>query len=174
MLNDRYSHTRKYATHAHLLSFWGLFMRFFVVLLACFLASALHAQSGPAWTAGHSGKASFASAQGANGLGATLRFEDGESTAQLFITGLWSARPLTLRLSVSYAGGKITPLDTYRHGKIVMLQGQPAYSLTLPRTALRPLKGGDTLIIEDLTQRGVIPLTGSSAAIKAAEAAVGL
>jgi len=55
-----------------------------------------------------------------------------------------------------------------------MLQGQPAYSLTLPRTALRPLKGGDTLIIEDLTQRGVIPLTGSSAAIKAAEAAVGL
>jgi len=154
-------------------------MRFFVVLLACFLASALHAQSGPAWTAGHSGKASFASAQGANGLGATLRFEDGASTAQLFITGLWSARPLTLRLSVSYAGGKITPLDTYRHGKIVMLQGQPAYSLTLPRTALRrtalrPLKGGDTLIIEDLTQRGVIPLTGSSAAIKAAEAAVGL
>ena len=149
-------------------------MRFFVVLLACFLASALHAQSGPAWTAGHSGKASFASAQGANGLGATLRFEDGTSTAQLFITGLWSARPLTLRLSVSYAGGKITPLDTYRHGKIVMLQGQPAYSLTLPRTALRPLKGGDTLIIEDLTQRGVIPLTGSSAAIKAAEAAVGL
>jgi hypothetical protein len=76
-------------------------MRFFVVLLACFLAPALHAQSSPAWTAGHSGKASFASAQGANGLGATLRFEDGESTAQLFITGLWSARPLTLRLSVS-------------------------------------------------------------------------
>jgi hypothetical protein len=75
---------------------------------------------------------------------------------------------------VSYTGGKITPLDTYRHGKIVMLQGQPAYSLTLPRTALRPLKGGDTLIIEDLTQRGVIPLTGSSAAIKAAEAGTGL
>lgn len=153
-------------------------MRLVFAAIACLLAPALHAETvvkpAPAWTAGQSGNASFASATGANGLGATLRFEDGASTAQLFITGLWSARPLTLRLSVSYAGGKTTPLDTYRHGKIVMLQGQPAYSLTLPRTALRPLKGGDTLIIEDLTQRGAIPLTGSSAAIKAAEAGTGL
>ncbi|MCW1956153.1 MAG: hypothetical protein KIH71_009590 [Roseobacter sp.] len=145
------------------------------LLLACLLAPALQAQSAPlpsspAWTAGQSDTASFARAEGANGLSATLRFEEGKSAAQLFITGLWAARPLTLRLSVTYASGQTTPLDTYRHGKIVMLQGRPAYSLTLPRSALRPLKGGDTLVIEDLTQRGVIPLTGSSAAIKAAEA----
>ncbi|WP_438992350.1 hypothetical protein [Lentibacter sp.] len=152
-------------------------MRFVFALIISLLAPAAYAQSSPAWTTGQSANASFASApspKGANSLGASLRFEAGQSTAQLFITGLWSARPLTLRLSVTYASGKTTPLDTYRHGKIVMLQGQPAYSLTLPRTALRPLKGGDTLVIEDTTMRGVIPLTGSSAAIKAAETRAGL
>jgi hypothetical protein len=150
-------------------------MRFVISVCALFCATPLFAQdtmavAAPAWSTGQAGEVSFAHATGETGLAATLGFQKGQSSAELVITGVWPTKPLILRLWVAYGNGRRVPVDTYRHAEIIEVQGKPAYKLNLTRAALRPLKGGDTLVIEDLTRRAMIPLTGSSAAIKAAEA----
>lgn len=157
-------------------------MRFGPVVCALFCAALpfapLFAQdtasNPPAWSAGQTGETYFATAQGSNGLTATLAFQSGTAGADLVISGLWQTTPLTLRLWVAYTGARAVPLDTYRFARMTELNGQAAYKLTLPRSVLRPLKGGDTLVIEDLTTRAEIPLSGSSKAINAAETASGL
>ena len=128
----------------------------------------------PAWAAGQTGATAFAAAKGSQGVMATLAFEKGKRGAELVVSGLWETTPLTLRLWVAYTGARAVPLDTYRFAELTELGGKTAYKLTLPPSALRTLKGGDTLVIEDLTTRAEIPLTGSSKAIAAAEAAAGL
>lgn len=129
------------------------------------------AQDASAWATGQRGNVSFATARGEAGITAIVSFEKGKPDAQMLITGLWNTRPLALRLSVIYANGRRVPMDTFRFGEVAMLNGKRAYKLRLKTTALRPLRGGDTLVIEDLTRRATVPLTGSSKALQAAEAA---
>lgn len=147
-------------------------MRFALVwVFGLFVFAGVASAQEPAWQTSSKGENFFASASGSQGIRAIVNFQKGRSAAHLFIAGLWPSRPLHLRLSVAYASGRRVPIDTYRFGQILEAEGERAYKIELTRAALRPLKGGDTLIIEDLTRRAEIPLTGSSKAIKAAEAA---
>lgn len=138
-------------------------------------ASFAESQSTPlAWQVESDGKNHFASIKSPKGLAAIVNFQAGSPGAQMLITGIWDTRPLDLRLWVHYKGGRRAYIDTFRAAEITMLGNTRAYKLSLPSAQLRPLRGGDMLVIEDLKNRAELPLTGSAKALSAAaQAAAG-
>ncbi|MBU2981670.1 hypothetical protein KO498_07555 [Lentibacter algarum] len=122
-----------------------------------------------AWQTRVEGSQHIAAASNRGGQTAIVNFSKDSKNATLFVTGLWKTRPLDLRLWVAYPGNKRSYIDTYRFAKIVEHDGKFAYLLEIPPSQLRPLRGGEMLVIEDLNHRAQIPLSGSSKAITAAQ-----
>ncbi len=140
------------------------------VLCLLWLPLAAAAEELGTWQARGEGGRHYASVETARGLTVIISFETGKPGAQMFVSGLWKTRPLDLRLYVSYADGKRAYIDTFRFAKMLKTDGgATAYTLTMPTAQLRPLRGGDTLVIEDLTKRVTVPLTGSAKAITSAQ-----
>lgn len=136
-------------------------------------APGVHAESAAstaAWEARAEQGKHFASVQTAQGVTVILNFEAGKNSTSLFVSGLWPTRPLDLRLFVTYANGKRAYIDTFRFAKVLKTSsGATAYTMVMPNSQLRPLRGGDVLVIEDLRKRVQVPLTGSAKAITTAQ-----
>ena len=147
--------------------------QFFCLAVFCLFCTApgLHAETPATWEARSEQGKHFASVQTAQGVTVILNFEAGKSSTSLFVSGLWPTRPLDLRLYVTYANGQRAYIDTFRFAKVLKTgSGATAYTMVMPNAQLRPLRGGDVLVIEDLKKRTQVPLTGSAKAIKAAQA----